>query len=176
MEPISLRAYAKLRAARGLAGSAMAVSSAIKTGRLVKSVVYVGGQPKIADPALADQEWASNTDLQRAINAAGGSRALAAVASEDQSDAVEEVKSSTQRLTAARADLAELKRDEARGVLLPAKDVERRLVEVFTASKTRLLAIPSRARQQLPHLSAADVGVLEGLVREALEDLAEAET
>jgi phage terminase Nu1 subunit (DNA packaging protein) len=49
-----------------------------------------------------------------------------------------------------------------------------RLVSVFTACKTRLLAIPSRARQALPHLVAADLGVLEALIREALEDLVEA--
>ena len=30
----------------------------------------------------------------------------------------------------------------------------------------------SDARQQLPHLTAADVGVLENLIRESLEDLA----
>ncbi len=56
--PISLRAYAKRRASAGLPGcSPEAVSKAVKTGRLRDSVVLVDGEPKIADPELADREW-----------------------------------------------------------------------------------------------------------------------
>lgn len=57
--PISLREYARHRAARGFVGtSAAAVSKAVASGRLVKSVVRDHrGQPKIADPELADREW-----------------------------------------------------------------------------------------------------------------------
>jgi hypothetical protein len=177
MEPISLRAYAKHRAAHGLSGNAMAVSLAVKAGRLSKSVTYVNGQPKITDPALADQEWERNTDTQRRINAAGGvdpNVQRTPTIDSPPAAAIEDVATATERLKGAQADLAELKRDEARGELVPARDVERRLVEVFTACKTRLMAIPSRYRQQIPHLTADEVGHLERLVREALDDLAEA--
>lgn len=73
-----------------------------------------------------------------------------------------------------KAKHAELKFREAAGELVPAADVAAKLVNVFTQCKTRLLGVPSRARQALPHLTVADIGVLEGLVREALEDLASA--
>lgn len=55
-EPISLRAYARHRRV-----SAEAVSKAIAVGRLTASVTLVDGAPKIANAALADEEWARNT-------------------------------------------------------------------------------------------------------------------
>lgn len=58
---MSLRAYARRK---GVAPSA--VVNAVRRERLVKSVVYVKGQPKIADADLADAEWRQNTDLSRA--------------------------------------------------------------------------------------------------------------
>ena len=165
----------------------MSVSVAVRDGRLSKSVVRdEHGQPKIGDPDLADREWEANTDPVKRATAAGGVNVplrYAPPVEELEADApvkqfddegAETIGSATQRLKAAQADLAELKFREEAGKLVPARDVEMRLVTVFTACKTRLLAIPSRARQALPHLVAADLGVLESLIREALEDLAEA--
>lgn len=65
---MTLRDYAKHREERGLVGkSVQAVSKAIKGGRLVKSVVRDHrGEPKIADPELADREWAAGTDYSKA--------------------------------------------------------------------------------------------------------------
>jgi len=40
-------------------------------------------------------------------------------------------------------------------------------------TRTHLLGLPTRAKQRLPHLSNADLGVLDGLVRESLEELAD---
>lgn len=145
----------------------MSVSTAVKVGRLKASVVRdVFGQPKIGDPDLADREWDSNTDSQRRINAAGGIDPTALP------QFPEDGMTSTERLKSAQADLAELKYKEAAGELVPVEDVDRRLVAVFSQCKTRLLAIPSRTRQALPHLSAADVTTIRDLIREALEELA----
>lgn len=187
---ISCRAYAKHRGV-----TPMAVSVAISSGRLSPPAVVrdENGQPKIADVALADAQWARNTDPVRAANAlmqgttAGPPMPVlvspprsaapplpARVVSAPPVDDLESAASATERLKSAQADLAELKRDTARGELVLAKDVERRLVAVFSACKTRLLAIPSRARQALPHLTNADVLEVEKLVREALEELVEA--
>lgn len=58
---VSLRFYAKHRAV-----SVEAVRKAIKAQRLAKSIVIVRGVPQIANVALADKEWAANTDLSRA--------------------------------------------------------------------------------------------------------------
>ena len=181
---MSLRQYAKRRGV-----SAMSVSLAVKAGRLSASVVRdEHGQPKISDPALADQEWDRNTDSQKRVNAAGGvdpavlriddTDRLAPFRAEPRAGVVEpqgdSVATATERLKSAQADLAELKFAEAAGELVPAKDVETRLVNVFAACKTRLLAIPSRARQAAPDLTAAQLELIEKLIREACEDLTEA--
>lgn len=181
----------------------MAVSDAIKSGRIgPPAVIRVEGQPKIADVALADEQWARNTDPVRAANAlaqgttAGPPQPLVITTSPPRVlvagppppmrgsiDAApptidappvgepEGTATATERLKSAQADLAELKRDEARGLLVLASEVEKKVSDTFAACRTRLLSIPSRARQSLPHLANADVIVLEELLREALEDL-----
>jgi phage terminase Nu1 subunit (DNA packaging protein) len=70
--------------------------------------------------------------------------------------------------------LAEIELAEKRGELLPAKDVESRLVNVFAHCKTKLLGVPARARQRDPSLTGPQVALIETLIREALEDLASA--
>lgn len=163
---MSLRAYAKRRNV-----SAMSVSTAVKVGRLKASVTHDRhGQPKIADPELADREWDANTDPQKRANAAGGAvvpevRRVAAVVDED-------IATSTERLKAAQADLAELKYREAAGELVPAVDVTREWAQLLSQVRTKLLGIPTRLKQAIPTLSVADVVLVEDLVRESLEDLA----
>ncbi|MDE4924356.1 hypothetical protein PQH03_06915 [Ralstonia insidiosa] len=65
---LSIRKYAESRNI-----SHVAVLKAIKTGRLSKSVGYdSAGKPKIADAALADTEWAANTDQSKPLNRVSG--------------------------------------------------------------------------------------------------------
>ena len=68
--PMSLRGYARRRNV-----SAEAVSKAVARGRLRRSVQILNGQPKIADPDLADQEWVENTQ-RRADHREGGGRQM----------------------------------------------------------------------------------------------------
>lgn len=171
--PLSQRAYA---ARRGV--SHMAVQRAIKAGRL-KDCLNDGGQ--IVDPELADREWDRKTDLSRApmyVREHAASRAPAApgaAAPPDDGEVVPDMADASAREKHWRAKLAELKFKEAAGELVPAAGVRSELEGVFRSCRTRLLGIPSRARQLLPGLSVADVGKLEDLVREALEDLAKGE-
>lgn len=179
--PMSCRQYAKRRGC-----SAMAVSVAIKNGRLVKSVVRDAvGNPKIADPDLADQEWAANTDATMRSKAAGGDPAelvdhvlgvppAPVEHSVDDSDGPATPINLADAAARAKhwdAELKELKFKEAARELIPARDVESRLVDVFSACKVKLLEIPSRAKQALPHLSVSDLQVIEALLREGLEAL-----
>lgn len=170
---MSLRAYARRRGV-----SAMSVSLAVRDGRLRESVTRVGGQPKIADPDLADREWAANTDPVKRANAAGGDPAelVDPVLGTGASDAEvigegPNLQNAAARLKKWQADLAELKYKEAARELIPANQVERLLVDAFTSAKAHLLTLPSRAKQSLPHLSHSDLEALEGIVREALEAL-----
>lgn len=148
---ISQNAYARSRKERGLpGGNPNAVVRAVASGRLKDSVV----DGRIVDVDLADREWEANTDHTKREHAEGVSKSEAS--------AVETFWKSKQ---------AELKFLLAAGELVEARDVEARLVAVFTECKTKLLGLPSRAKQALPHLSLADISTLDALVRESLEAL-----
>lgn len=160
--PISLRSYATRRGV-----SVMAVSKAIKAGRLVRSVVRdERGQPKIADPELADREWADNTRADR-VPLTGP----AAKGGEVPPDYAE----SRARREAAEAGLAELELAKEEGRLVVASEVEARIANDYSKVRTKLLGVPSRVRQQDPALTAAQLALIDTVIREALEDLADGE-
>jgi phage terminase Nu1 subunit (DNA packaging protein) len=137
------------------------VSVAIQTGRLHASVGMKNNRPHITDIDLADKEWAANTRsgarTLRALETAGNVPILAV---------------SNAKRAAALAALAELELAERKRDLIPAADVAAKFVEVVTSAKNKLLGVPARVKQRLPHISADDVRVIDDLVREALEDLA----
>lgn len=189
---ISCGAYARRRGV-----SAMSVSEAIKNGRLVKSVVRVNGLPKISDPDLADAEWEANTDISRRIAAAGGvvappqfaaptPKAVVAppkvpesvvepVDLDESSDSIDSIATATQREKHWKANLAELKFKEAAGELVPVADVKREWTGLLSHVRGHLLGLPTRLKQAIPVLTVKDVGLIEKLVREALEELVESE-
>jgi hypothetical protein len=72
-----------------------------------------------------------------------------------------------------KANLLELDRKTKEGLLLPRDQVERVWGNAVTIARTRLLGVPTRTRQRIPHLSLEEVAILEELIREALEELAE---
>jgi hypothetical protein len=76
------------------------------------------------------------------------------------------------RREAAEAALAEIELAEKRRELVLAKDVESRLVNVFAQCKTKLLGVPARCRQRDPGLTGPQIELIESLVREACDDLA----
>lgn len=159
-KPISLREYARHRKEAGLAGGTHhAVQVAIESGRLAKSVTPDG---KIVSAEAADAEWAATTHVDRVP--LSGPTAAGALAPD--------LAESRARREAAEASLAEIELWERRGELVLAGDVEAKLVNVFSHCKTKLLAVPARARQRDPDLTDAQVELFELLIREALEDLA----
>lgn len=183
---LSLRAYARHRADLGLPGSSLqAVQRARDKGRITLE------PDGTIDPARADREWALNTDLTdapgtvveahaRVIGPAAAAGLVKPHPSEPVGDnAAPSLGKTLPENNAVKAywqaKTAELDFKEAAGELVPAVGVKAELESVFRSCRTKLLGIPSRARQLLPGLSVADVGVIENLVREALEDLAKGE-
>lgn len=155
----------------------MAVSKAVSSGRLVASVVRVRGQPKIRDADLADREWDANTDLTRApgyVKERADKRAGPAPRNRDSVSEPADLSLSGEsaREKFWKAQIAELDYRERLGELVDAEEMRAKLVDVVTGCKARLLGLPTRAKQQCPHLSITDIGTLDGLVREALEALA----
>lgn len=165
--PLSLRAYARRRGV-----SPEAVSKAVAAGRLRESIVRVRGAPKIRDAELADREWAATTDLTRAAAdiARRADRPAGEPGAGGDGDLVLSEELAREKYW--KANLAELEFRERKGELVEAKDVVKQLTDVFAICRGKLLGIPTRLRQSLPHLSVQDVAKAEELVREALEDLA----
>lgn len=180
---LSLRAYSRQRGT-----SVEAVRRAIKSGRLKSCLVTTdAGRVQIGDADLADREWAANTDLTKAPSyvkerAAGrlrgpvtGPQAVTPPVTEP--SVTPEGPGDSLSAAAARekfwkAKTAELDYREHAGQLVDKAQANAWIVDAFALVRSALLAVPSKAKATLPHLTHADVLVLDGLVRQALEGLA----
>ncbi len=67
---------------------------------------------------------------------------------------------------------AEIQYKQELGELIEAKDVEAVQAALFTIIRTKLLAVPGKARSNAPHLTLTDVALIDRLIRETLEELA----
>lgn len=76
------------------------------------------------------------------------------------------------RLAKEQADAAAMRNAAARRELIDAHEVEREWVSIMRRVRSGVLAVPSRIRQLLPHLTAHDVLAIDEELRKALEDLA----
>lgn len=74
-----------------------------------------------------------------------------------------------------KANLLELERKQKEGQLLWRENVQQRWAAAVNITRTKLLGIPSVAKQRIPHLDLEEVEVLTGLIREALQELAAGE-
>lgn len=166
----SLSAYARHRGV-----SVEAVSKAVAAGRLPTAVVLVDGQPKIADVALADQEWEANTrpriDQPRKPRRRSAADADADIDANADGDASQRYLEARARRESALADLAEIEVEEKLDELVPFEEARDYMIDKFTVAKTKLLGIPSRFVQQFPDL-AEHAPAIESLLREAMEELA----
>jgi hypothetical protein len=74
-----------------------------------------------------------------------------------------------------KANLLELDRKTKEGLLLRREDVELAWGGAVNITRTRLLGVPSTAKQRIPHLEVEEVELLTTLIREALDELAAGE-
>ena len=74
-----------------------------------------------------------------------------------------------------KANLLELQRKTQEGMLLRREDVELAWGGAVNITRTRLLGVPSTAKQRIPHLEIEEVELLTTLIREALDELAAGE-
>ena len=75
------------------------------------------------------------------------------------------------RLAREQADAQALKNAVARGENVPAIEVERAWADILRGLRSRLLAVPSRLRQTVPHLTTSDVTQIDRELRDALQEL-----
>lgn len=147
--------------ARSIGVNQRAIQRAIADGRIT-SVERTKRGWRITDAAAARAELEANTRP----------RARDAGQVEAQKPDPTTLSAATLRERLARAKLIELDYERKRRTLIPLRDAEMSWSALVVAARTRLLGVPSRAKQRLPSLSAADVAVLDELIREALDELA----
>lgn len=159
--------------------SAAAVKKAIESGRLKKSLRKnpKNGRWEV-NPEAADKEWDLNTretpNRSRSKNSPvkpeknNNKKSEAALAPESDNGALYNARLEYEEMRAAKA---KLDYDERMGKLIPVEAVQREWVKVVTAAKTKILAIPSKAKASIPELTLKQIAVIEALAREALEDL-----
>jgi phage terminase Nu1 subunit (DNA packaging protein) len=176
----SLRAYARRRKAHGLpGGSHQSVARAIAQGRLRASVgVGPDGQPGITDFALADQEWAENTDLTKApgyLKDWAGGEGDDGIESDDPEDH-SSVRTASAREKHWKARLAELNYKQRAGELVNATETAAVWSDFCSLVRSKCLALPSKMKQRCPHLTLEDLATLDQEVRDILTALATDDT
>ena len=70
------------------------------------------------------------------------------------------------------ARLAEIDVEEREKLLVPSEEVKNAWIQLVTIAKTKVLGIPTKAKQRIPDLDKGAIGLLDEIVRETLEDLA----
>ena len=161
--PLSVSAFA-----REVGVDPKMVRKAIKSGRLLHSLGRSdSGKTMIADPTLAHQEWVQNRDDGKIRDKNGhkltGHAKLMSIADE------------RRRLIQAQLRKIEQAIRVRAGELVPAREMEMRFTTRVITARTKLLGMLSRAKQLIPHLTVTEIAILEGLIRESLEELADAE-
>lgn len=78
------------------------------------------------------------------------------------------------RLAREQADAQALKNAALRGEMVKADEVERAWSDLLRKVRSRILAVPSRLRQSLGHLTLADIDALDRELRTALMELGHA--
>lgn len=180
--------------------SGEAVRKAIASGKIPRECVgektLRSGkkQPVILHPDRAANHWGRNRDpnqvRDKEVLSAAAQRAWARRRGEDEPEdddedappvagtglkagsSLPDINESKRREAAAKAQMAVLDLKERQGELVNARQVEARLVQMISTAKTRLLAVPSKAKARIPTLTVDDIEAIEELIADALEELA----
>jgi len=157
----------KSEAATVLGVSPAAVTHAIKKGRIVP--VQRDGKEWIDGETLREQ-WGNARSRMRNVNSRVPKPEAKTVvrAAEDLPD-YNESRARTEWL---KAELMELERAEKEGELVRADEVSKAWGDLIAITRTKMMAVPSKAKQRIPEIPADAFVALEEIVREALEDLA----
>lgn len=191
---MNLQQYGDHRKTLGLkGGSHVAVLKAIERGRLMAPAVERRGRGWEINPELADQQWAdaTNTAERGSGHHRGQEPAAAGPAPTQRQEPVRRATAQRQETATpkgvppravseavlaavkAKRETMALHLDEKK--LLRREDVELAWGGAVNITRTRLLGVPSTAKQRIPHLEVEEVELLTTLIREALDELAAGE-
>lgn len=162
-----------------------AVRYAIREGKLSSSLVKDGAKVLI-DWRKADQEWIPRTEANddpeipvatKSKKNSKKTKSKSKIKKEWDPENPYDVSMlvpigvSKMRKEAYEAELARIKVEKENGLLVTAKDVESMWVKLGTITRSKVLGIPSKARQRIPEFTDSQYSVLEMIVREALEEI-----
>jgi len=182
MALLSIRGYARHRAERGLPGqSQTAVQKALASGR----IQIAGG---LIDSEAADQQWEARSSAGHRRYSPTAALPGEAPLREAQAPAPEPRRVAEAPLPggislaqayaiekAYKARLARIEYEERSGKLVPAADVRLAWARLIGEARNKILGLPVAIKARVPSLTLAEVAVIDELVRETLEGLAEGE-
>ena len=157
--------------AERLGVSPQTISNAVADGRIKKGVSTSPDGAKMFKPLIAEREYLATTKTAKARHV--GDDFVGRLEICDPIVGTPDRFISDARKAAADADIAEIKLAQMREELVPAADVASAWGKIIANTRAKILSLPSKAKGRIPHLSIAEIGILDALVYEALEELAE---
>ena len=162
--------FADLAKLKGVSRSA--VSQKKRAGILNDAIVNVNGKDLLnKDDAL--RLWETNmvphhSKLTKVTEKENGGVLVGKVEKEE----IPDFNTSRSKREAMMARLAEIDVEEREKVLVPSAEVEASWIQLVTIAKTKVLGIPTKAKQRIPDLDKNAMSLLDEIVKETLEDLA----
>lgn len=180
--------------------SGEAVRKAIATGKIPADCVgekaLSSGRmvPVITNPEKARQAWGQNTDptwvRDQAKLSAGRARAHAQAKGrepapepetrDDEGGAaltagkgIPTIAQSNAITAAYKARITKLEYEEKSHKLVNAEQIKLRMVAMIKAAQSKLRGVPTKAKSSIPTLTVRDIEVLENLIDDALQELAQ---
>ena len=157
--------FADLAKMKGVSRSA--VSQKKRAGILNGAIVNVNGKDVLnKDEALRLWETNMVPHLSNLTKVEGDNRKTT------NTEEIPDFNTSRSKREAMMARLAEIDVEEREKVLVSAAEVKSSWAQIISLARTKVLGIPSKAKQRIPDLDTSAMTCLEDIVRESLEDLA----
>jgi len=171
----------RAEAARSLGVSKEAVYKAVKDGRL-SFKECVDGTVRVNSETMRE-EWGRNSQARIGVGPKRPSSAedKPPLRSREErvtprlgktNEAIPDYDESRARTEHLKAELLELDRKQKEGLLVPSADVEAKWLEIVVMARTKIMGIPTKAKQRIPDMDVDAISALDDIVRETLEDLA----
>jgi len=154
------------QAAKEMKVTVQAVYGAIKEGRLTP-ITDEKGKIWINSDTLMD-EWTRNTQFMRVKSTSYRPKP------EKEAESFPEYNESKARTEHLKAEMMEIEKKKLENELVSAREIEDSWVNIVTVVRTKLLGIPTKAKQRLPDLDTNAIACIDDIIREALEELATA--
>ena len=154
------------QAAKEMGVTVQAVYGAIKEGRLTP-ITDEKGKIWINSDTLMN-EWTKNTQFMRVKSPSYRPKPI------KETESFPDYNESKARTEHLKAEMMEIEKKKLESELVNVQEIEDAWVNIVTVVRTKLLGIPTKAKQRLPDLDTTAIACIDDIIREALEELATA--